>query len=133
MVNVYTERECDVYVITKLSSVLSTVNMIYNCMPDDLHFYMDNVKNNINDALISLGCIVKNSNNCPNFLDKVSLYTELSIIYNELNELSLLTFCNCDITFAFNNVGIIMEKMADYDSVFRWCYNNNIKKRVYTI
>lgn len=133
MVKVYTERGNEVYVVTKLTSVLSTVNMIYNCLPEDLHFYMDNVRENVNNALKSLDCTINISGDGLDFLDKVTLYTELSKIYIDLNECSLLTFCNCDITFAFNNVGIIMEKMAEYDSVFRWCYNNNVKRRVLAI
>jgi hypothetical protein len=133
MVKVYVEKGLEVYVTTKLSSVLSRVNLIYNCLPEELHFYMDNVKENVNNALKSLDCILNISGKRLSFLDMVSLYTELSDIYNDLNECSLLTFCNCDITFAFNNVGIIMEKMAEYDSVFRCCYQNNAKKRIYTI
>lgn len=133
MVKVYVEKGSELYVTTKLSSVFSTVNMIYNCLPDDLHFYMDNVRENVNNALNSLECTINISDDGLNFLDKVSLYTELSKIYNDLNECSLLTFDNCDIVFAFNNVGIIMEKMAEYDSVFNYCYQNNVKKRVYTI
>lgn len=63
----------------------------------------------------------------------VYILNELSKMYRDLNECSLLTFGNCDITFAFNNVGIIMEKIAEYDCVFRYCYNKNIKKRFYTV
>lgn len=133
MVNVYVDSGADAYVTMKLSSVLSAVNMIYNCVPDDLHFYMDNVKNNVIEALKSLDCTINISKEGLNFLDKVSLYTELSKMYSDLNECSLLTFDNCDIMFAFNNVGIVMQKMAEYDSVFRWCYKNNAKKRVYSI
>ena len=129
MVKVYVERGAEVYVTTKLASVLSRINMIYNCVPDDLHFYMENVRENVNNALNSLECTINISSNKLDFLDKVSLYTELSAIYGDLNECSLLTFDNCDIMFAFNNVWIIIEKMAEYDSVFRWCYNNNVKKR----
>lgn len=130
MVKVYAERGSEEYVTMKLASVLSTVNMIYNCVPDDLNFYMENVRKNVNNALKSLGCTINLSGEGLDFLDKVSLYTELNKIYCDLNECSLLTFCNCDITFAFNNVGIIMEKMAEYDSVFKWCYDNNVKRRV---
>ena len=133
MVKVYVENGMEIYVTTKLSSVLSTANMIYNCLPEDLYFYMDNVIENVKDALKSLECTINISSKRLNFLDKVSLYTELSKMYSDLNECSLLTFTNCDITFAFNNVGIIMEKMAEYDSVFRCCYRNNVKKRIYTI
>lgn len=133
MVKVNVLIGCELQVTTKLASVLSTINMIYNCLPDDLFFYMDNVRGNVREALIGLGCSLNTSDNGLNFLDKVSLYTELSKIYNDLNECSLLTFNNNDIEFAFNNVGIIMEKMAEYDSVFRCCYQNNVKKRVITI
>ena len=132
MVKVYVERGCEEYVTSKLSSVFSTINMIYNCVPEDLNFYMENVRKNVSDALKSLECTVNVSGDGLKFLDKVSLYTELSKIYCDLNECSLLTFTNCDITFAFNNVGIIMEKMAEYDSVFNYCYQNNVKKRIYT-
>ena len=69
MVKVYVEKGAEVYVTTKLSSVLSKVNMVYNC----------------------------------------------------------------DITFAFNNVGFIMEKKSEYYSVFNYCYQNIVTKRVYTI
>lgn len=133
MVKVYVEKGSEVYVIAKLSSVLSKVNMIYNCVPDDLIFHMKNVRENVTNALESLECTINVTNKGLNFLDKVSLYTVLSQIYNDLNECSLLTFSNCDITFAFNNVWIIIEKMAEYDSVFRWCCQNNAKKRIYTI
>ena len=133
MVKVYVEKGSEVYVTAKLSAVLSIINMIYNCLPDDLHFYMDNVRNNVTNALNSLGCTINISGHGLNFLDKVSLYIELSKVYNDLNECSLLTFSNCDITFAFNNVGIIMEKMAEYDSVFNYCYQNNVRKKIYTI
>lgn len=130
MVNVYALNGCEDYVTTKLSSVLSTINMIYNCLPDDLHFYMDNVRSSVMDVLKGLGCSLNTYDKELNFLDKVSLYTELSKIYSNLNECSLLTFNNNDIEFAFNNVAIIMKKMAEYDSVFRYCYDNNVKKRV---
>lgn len=128
------ERGTEVFVITKLTSVFSRVNMIYNCLPDDLHFYMDNVRSNVVDVLTELGCDIDvSTSEGLNFLDKVSLYTELSKIYNDLNECSLLTFNNNDIEFAFNNVGIIMKKMSEYDSVFNYCYKNNVKKRVLAI
>lgn len=130
MVKVYVEKGLELYVAIKLSSVLSRVNMIYNCLPEDLYFYMDNVIENVNNALKSLECTVDISSKRLDFLDKVSLYSELSNIYNDLNECSLLTYDNCDIMFAFINLGIIMEKMAKYDSVFRWCYDNNVRKRV---
>ena len=58
MVKVYVEKGLEVYVATKLSSVLSRVNMIYNCLPEDLYFYMDNVIENVNNALKSLECTV---------------------------------------------------------------------------
>lgn len=130
MVEVYAPEGAEVYVTTKLSSVLTRINKIYNCLPSDLHFYMDNVRSNVRNTLVGLECSPNISNEGLDFLDKVSLYTELRKIYNDLNECSLLIFDNCDITFAFSNVGHIMEKMAEYDSVFRWCYNNNVKKRV---
>lgn len=82
------------------------------------------------NMFIWLECSLNTFNKGLDFLDKVSLYTELSKIFNDLNECRLLTFDNCDIIFAFNNIWLIMEKKAEYDRVFRWCYNNNAKKMV---
>ena len=104
-------------------SILKRINLIYLCLPNDLRDNIIYVKNNIIDLMDNN--IKFDNNDTLVFLDKVSLYSILSKINLELNMCLLLSLDNSKIKTSIDYVNIIMESMANYDSVFRYCYKKN--------
>lgn len=123
----------DMTITTMLGSIVSRVNMISGCLPDDLQANMEEVRTNIISVLNDLDCDISLSDKEGlTFLDKVSLFMELSSISNDLGVCTLITSNNVLLEDALYNIELIMKKMAEYDSVFRCCYSNysSGKKRV---
>lgn len=124
-------KSVDLTVTMMLSSVLSRVNMLSACLPDKLQENMEEIRINITSILKDLKCDVDLfDRESLDFLDKVTLYTELNYIYKDLSICFLLTLNNVLLEDALYNTEFVMKKMAECDDVFKWCYDNNAMMRI---
>lgn len=115
------------FIIDLLFSVLRRIDKIYFCLPDDLVGNIEEVKDKIIDLLNEYGYTPKVNESAIDFLDMVSLYTELDNISSDLSICLLHNLKNIQLEDALYNIGVIMKKMAYNDSVFRFCYQGKTK------
>lgn len=123
----------DMSVTTMLGSTIGRINTIIGCLPDDLQANMEEARTNIISVLNEMGSDISLSDKEGlSFLDNVSLFTELNAICKDLSICVLINSNNTKLEDALYNIELIISKMAKYDSVFGWCYNNysGSKKRV---
>lgn len=115
------------FIIDLLFSVLRRIDKIYFCLPDDLVVNIEEVKDKIVDLLNEYGYTPNVNESAIDFLDMVSLYTELDRISSDLSICLLHNLKNIQLEDALYNVGVIMKKMAYNDSVFSFCYQGKTK------
>lgn len=116
-------------IIELLNSVIDRMDKIVLCLPDMLQINMEEARNNVSCLMNKLSC--ERNVYCVeklDFLDNVSLYTELNIISSDLGMCMLLSPCNTLLEDAHYNIELIIRKMAFYDSVFRFCYEKEYRR-----
>lgn len=122
----------DFGIVNLLTSVLDRIYSIIDCLPVDLQTIMAEVGTNVSivyNQVSGIDYIVDSEKEYYDFLDKVTLYQELSYMSRDLGICMLILSNNVKLEDANSNINLIIEKMAEQDCVFRYCYNNG-KMRV---
>lgn len=122
----------DFGIVNLLTSVLDRIYSIIDCLPVDLQTIMAEVGTNVSivyNQVSGIDYIVDSEKEYYDFLDKVTLYQELSYMSRDLGICMLILSNNVKLEDAYFNINLIIEKMAEQDCVFRYCYNNG-KMRV---
>ena len=122
----------DFGIVNLLTSVLDRIYSIIDCLPVDLQTIMAEVGTNVSivyNQVSGIDYIVDSEKEYYDFLDKVTLYQELSYMSRDLGICMLILSNNVKLEDAYFNIYLIIEKMAEQDCVFRYCYNNG-KMRV---
>ena len=129
----YVWRKCmdDFGIVNLLTSVLDRIYSIIDCLPVDLQTIMAEVGTNVSivyNQVSGIDYIVDSEKEYYDFLDKVTLYQELSYMSRDLGICMLILSNNVKLEDAYFNINLIIEKMAEQDCVFRYCYNNGKMK-----